>query len=59
MIDFLSSLSWVGWLLIALGLFTLWHLPSILKMALFGDRLSRNRITRDGRVRDDIDSFHD
>ena len=57
--EFLASLSWVGWLLIALGLFTLWHLPSIVKMALFGDKLSRNRITRDGRIRDDLDSMDD
>ena len=59
MITFLASLSWVGWLLIALALFTLWHLPSIVKMALFGDKLSRNRITRDGRDRPDLDSFDD
>ena len=59
MIDFLASLSWIGWLLIALAGFTLWHLRSLVGMALFGDKLSRNRITRDGRSRPDLDSFDD
>ena len=59
MIDFLASLSWFGWLLIALAGFALWQLRSIVAMALFGDRLSRNRITRDGRNRPDLDSFDD
>ncbi|WP_172839391.1 hypothetical protein [Tateyamaria omphalii] len=57
--DFLGSVSWLGWLLIALAGVTLWQLRSIVMMALFGDRLSRNRITRDGRARPNLDSFDD
>ncbi|KNG92338.1 hypothetical protein [Pseudaestuariivita atlantica] len=32
MIDFLSSLSILGWLLIGLAGFTLWQMPTILRM---------------------------
>lgn len=49
MISFLASLSWIGWLIIALALFTLWNLRSIVEMALFGDALSRNRLSRGRR----------
>ncbi|MEO0402004.1 MAG: hypothetical protein AAF214_06480 [Pseudomonadota bacterium] len=54
MIQFLTSRSWFGWTLIALACFTLWHLRSIIRMALFGDRISR-----DYTDRPDLDSFDD
>lgn len=57
--DFLGSMSWLGWLLIALVAVTVWQLRSVAMMALFGDRVSRNRITRDGRARPDLDAFDD
>ncbi|MBY5934586.1 hypothetical protein KUV51_16375 [Tateyamaria omphalii] len=31
MIDFITSLSWIGWVLIALAAFTLWQLPTIIR----------------------------
>ena len=49
MIAFFSSLGLVGWLLIALAAFTLWQLPSIVRMALFGDRVARLRPYRHGK----------
>ncbi|MEL6451644.1 MAG: hypothetical protein AAFQ19_10310 [Pseudomonadota bacterium] len=52
-------MSWLGWLLIALVAVTVWQLRSVAMMALFGDRVSRNRITRDGRARPDLDAFDD
>lgn len=32
MMEFFASVSWFGWLLIALALCTLWQLPAILRM---------------------------
>ncbi|MEM6374422.1 MAG: hypothetical protein AAF727_16835 [Pseudomonadota bacterium] len=31
MLTFLSSISWFGWAVIGLGLFTLWQVPTILR----------------------------
>jgi len=55
-IDFFASLSWIGWLLIALAGFTLWHLRGIVRMALFGDRLSKSRPMHHGQGATDTDT---
>lgn len=38
MTEFLSSISWFGWALIALLAMTLWQLPAILRMVLQSNR---------------------
>ena len=61
MIDFLSSLSVVGWILIGLAALTLWQLPGILRMAWHmmtkggGSGLTRDRVPG----QDALDSHRD
>ena len=50
MIEFVTSISWVGWALIALLACTLWQLPAILRMILGGKGFAMRRTRMPGEM---------